>query len=71
MWWKRKEKDARPVIVAEETFHPGEANTIDGAAPASRFSATFEDDGKTGYFYGLDMSLREMPILDALHIYDV
>jgi hypothetical protein len=42
-------------------------------APGGRFSAVFEDDGDTGYFYGLDM-LREAqgvnPIVDALHIYD-
>ena len=35
------------------------------------FKAVFEDDGDTGYFYGLDTRNAEEPVLDALHIYDV
>lgn len=31
----------------------------------------FEDDGETGYFYGLDTRLGDEPILDALHVYNV
>ena len=31
----------------------------------------FEDDGETGYFYGLDPSRGEQPILDALLVYNV
>ena len=34
------------------------------------FSATFEDDGETGYFYACDRSRPESPILDAVHIYN-
>jgi hypothetical protein len=36
-----------------------------------RFGAVFEDDGETGYFYGLDASDGDQSILDALHIYNV
>ena len=38
---------------------------------AARQSAVFEDDGETGYFYAVDRSVREQPIQDALHIYNV
>jgi hypothetical protein len=31
----------------------------------------FEDDGETGYFYGLDTTKKDSPILDALQIYNV
>ena len=31
----------------------------------------FEDDGETGYFYGLDLSRKKQPIVDARHIYNV
>src|SRR5262249_35901123 len=33
--------------------------------------AVFEDDGRTGYFYGLDLSREGQPIVDARHIYNV
>lgn len=31
----------------------------------------FEDDGQTGYFYAIDMNQTDMPIVDALHVYNV
>jgi hypothetical protein len=31
----------------------------------------FEDDGDTGYFYGLDLARPDNPIVDALHLYNV
>lgn len=34
-------------------------------------SVVFEDDGETGYFYALDTRQQEMPIVDALHVYNV
>jgi hypothetical protein len=37
----------------------------------NRFGVVFEDDGDTGYLYGLDLTRQEQPIVDALHIYDV
>jgi hypothetical protein len=64
------EKDESPVLVAEQAFRPGQEVTVVGPAPTGPFSAVFEDDGDTGYLYGLDSSLTEQPILDALHIYN-
>jgi hypothetical protein len=40
-------------------------------SPSSRFSAVFEDDGETAYFYAYDRGKSTQPILDALHIYNV
>jgi hypothetical protein len=37
----------------------------------NRYGVVFEDDGNTGYLYGLDQAQRDMPIVDALHIYNV
>jgi hypothetical protein len=45
--------------------------TVEGPSPCTSFSAVFEDDGETGYFYGLDASRKENLILDALHVYNV
>jgi hypothetical protein len=44
---------------------------LEGASPLTNFVAVFEDDGDTGYLYGLDRSGADQPILDALHIYNV
>lgn len=40
-------------------------------SPTDRFQVVFEDDGTTAYFYALDPSIGEQPIVDAVHIYDV
>lgn len=58
-------------IVAEQTITVGQPVVIEGMASNSTFGAVFEDDGTTGYFYGLDMTKTEQPIVDARHIYDV
>jgi len=58
-------------IVASSTLRVGEATLIEAASPSAPFAVVFEDDGETGYFYGLDPSRREQPIVDALHIYNV
>jgi hypothetical protein len=60
-----------PVLVAEQELRPGQATTLVGPSHRSAFSAVFEDDGDTGYFYGLDRRQEKQPILDALHVYDV
>jgi len=57
-------------IVARQEFRVGEQVVIQGRAPAGVFSAVFEDDGETGYFYALDTSIESQPILDAVHIYN-
>ena len=43
-------------------------------APEGRYAVVFEDDGDTGYLYGLDSVAQEVtsePIVDALHLYTV
>jgi hypothetical protein len=65
------EPDARPVLVAEEHFTPGRAITVMGPSHCTSFSAVFEDDGDTGYLYGLDQTHPAQPILDALQVYNV
>ena len=62
--------DPRPVLVAEKVFLPGNKTTAMGASPKGRYQAVFEDDGETGYFYGLDSNSEKNPIVDALHIYN-
>ena len=58
-------------ITKEQTIRIGEKVVIEGPSPSASFCVVFEDDGETGYFYALDMSRQDDPILDALHIYDV
>ncbi len=50
----------------------GEAAVLEAPAPRGRYVVVFEDDGETGFFYGLDTSRSDDgPIVDALHIYNV
>ena len=53
-----------------QNFRPGVETLYASDALSSRFSAVFEDDGDTGYFYAYDRSVVEAPILDAVQIYD-
>lgn len=55
----------------EQTFRPGDRTSLGSDSPTHPHSAYFEDDGKTGYFYALDLNRSENMILDALHINDV
>lgn len=52
------------------TFLPGTATWYASDSPASDFSAIFEDDGETGYFYAYDRSVAERPVLDLVLIYE-
>lgn len=52
-------------------FRPGTDTWIASGSPSSRFSAVFEDDGQTAYFYAYDRANSEQAILDAVHIYNV
>jgi hypothetical protein len=56
---------------AEQIFLVGEETFVSSKSPATNFGVFFEDDGDTGYFYGMDMSRETDQILDALHIYNV
>jgi hypothetical protein len=60
-----------PQLVAEQTIHVGQPVVVEGPAPNTHYGAVFEDDGATGYFYGLDFTRAEQPIADARHIYNV
>ncbi|HJY28378.1 MAG TPA: DUF2251 domain-containing protein [Pyrinomonadaceae bacterium] len=59
-------------IEAEETIRVGHETLVVSTSPITEYGVVFEDDGETGYFYGLDTSRNEgKQILDALHIYNV
>ena len=59
------------LCMVQETFKPGVPNLISSDSPTNFFSAYFEDDGDTGYFYAIDRSRSSGSILDTLHIYNV
>src|SRR5215472_12020677 len=59
------------ILGAEQTIEVGKPAVVDSVSPAEQYAAVFEDDGETGYFYGLDQALDENPIVDALQIYNV
>ena len=53
-------------------FTPGEESFYAVDSPTSSFSAVFEDDGETGYFYAYDRAAPDdARILDACHICNV
>jgi hypothetical protein len=58
-------------IVAEQTINVGQPCVVDGRSKQSQLAVVFEDDGDTGYLYGLDFSREGNPIVDALQIYNV
>jgi hypothetical protein len=58
-------------IVAELEIQVGEPAVVEGASPTPPFVVVFEDDGATGYFYALDTSRSDNPIVDALQVYSV
>jgi hypothetical protein len=55
----------------EHTFQVGSDVFVAEDAPGGRYSAFFEDDGETGYFYAVDLGKPNNTILDAVHIYNV
>ncbi len=59
------------VLVAEESITVGQPVVVEGPASDTCYGAVFEDDGTTGYFYGLDYNQSGQPIVDARHIYNV
>jgi hypothetical protein len=58
-------------LVAEKTITVGEPVTVEAPSPRSTFAVVFEDDGDTGYLYGLNFAREGQPILDAMLIYNV
>ena len=61
----------QPVLTGDAESVVGEPFVLSAPAPSSPYEAVFEDDGETGYFYGLDTRNEEDPIVDALHVYNV
>jgi hypothetical protein len=57
-------------VQLSETITIGNPITLDCPSPKTSFSVVFEDDGETGYFYGLNLENQKQPVLDALHIYN-
>jgi hypothetical protein len=59
-------------IEAEETIRIGHETLVASKSPITEYGVVFENDGETGYFYGLDTSHNVgKQILDVLHIYNV
>lgn len=57
--------------MAERVFQPGDQTFAAEDAPGGQYSAVFEDDGETGYFYPFDLARQDNMIRDAIHIYNV
>jgi len=57
--------------VTKDTVCVGEAKVVESDSSIGRYRSVFEDDGSTGYFYALDSTRPDNPIVDALHVYDV
>jgi hypothetical protein len=58
-------------LAAEQTITVRDKVVVEGPSPSQPFGVVFEDDGETGYLYGLDFSRQDNPIVDALQIYNV
>ena len=64
----KKSKNSRG-SKTERTLAPGTPVVIESQSPSTHYSVVFEDDGESGYFYGLDTRRKNQPILAGLHIY--
>jgi len=58
-------------FIALQEYTVGEPIVVEAPSHNQQFTTIFEDDGQTGYFYALDMAKSEMPIVDALQIFNV
>ena len=58
-------------IQLSETIVIGNPITLECPSSKARYAVIFEDDGETGYFYGLNLENQKQPVLDRLHIYNV
>jgi hypothetical protein len=54
-----------------QTVYMGVPTVVESAADRTAYAALFEDDGKVGYFYGLDRRLGERAVLDSVYVYNV
>ncbi|MDP1624352.1 MAG: DUF2251 domain-containing protein, partial [bacterium] len=55
----KSQDNQRPPLATQEEFFPGKAFLLTAQSPRNNFGAAFEDDGETGYFYAMDLSLQE------------
>src|SRR5262245_28751961 len=53
-----------------QSFYPGKEAWYASDSRTSHYSAVFEDDGETAYFYAYDRG-NEGRVLDTIHIYNV
>jgi len=53
-----------------QAFDPGKNTWYASDSPTAQFTAVFEDDGDTGYFYAHDRSDGGR-VLDAVQIYNL
>ena len=49
----------------------GKEAVLPSDSPTGRYGAVFEDDGTTGYLYGIKFQGQTYDIVEALHIYNV
>ena len=54
----------------KDIIHVGNAVVVQSDSSIGRYQAVFEDDGQT-YLYAMDTERSDMPIVDALRIYNV
>src|SRR3954468_6200604 len=54
-----------------QTLHFGMPTVVESSAERTPFAALFEDDGKVGYFYGMDRRLGDESVVDSVHIYHI
>lgn len=58
-------------IYIQEFINIGEAKVLEAESEVSDYALVFEDDGDTGYLYGLDVARQNNQIVDAVLIYNV
>lgn len=58
-------------IITQQQITVGQEAVVESSSSDKEHAVVFEDDGESGYFYALDMSRPDNPIVDALHIYNV
>ena len=57
-------------VTATATLRVGLETFLNSVSPTGGYGVVFEDDGETGYFYGLKLDGGTQAILDALHVYN-
>ncbi len=58
-------------LTTKQKYTVGNPIVVEAPSFNLKYVTVFEDDGDTGYFYALDMANQEMPIVDAMHMFNV